>query len=57
LPFSVLGALLALSGLDTLLARPLMSLFGKEIPARTVMRAPAVLALGLAAVLLFLAFL
>jgi MFS family permease len=57
LPISVLGALLALSGLDTLAVRPLMSLFGKDIPARTVMRAPTFLALVLAVPLLFLAFL
>jgi MFS family permease len=57
LPVSVLGVLLALSGLDTLAVRPLMSLFGKDIPARTVMRVPTFLALALAALLLFLAFL
>ena len=56
LPVSILGLLLALSGLDTLLVRPLMSIFGKNLPARTVMRAPTVLALILAAPLLLLAF-
>ena len=56
LPVSILGALLALSGLDTLLVRPLMTIFGKDLPARTLMRAPTVLALVLAAPLLLLAF-
>src|ERR1019366_3327465 len=38
LPLSALGALLALSGLDTLLVRPLMQRFVKDRPARAVMR-------------------
>ena len=56
LPASVLGLLLALSGLDTLLVRPLMIAFAKDRPARNVMRVPAFLALLLAAPLLLLAF-
>jgi MFS family permease len=57
LPASALGMLLALSGLDTLLVRPLMRIFTRNRPARKVMRVPAVLALLLAAPLLLLAFL
>jgi hypothetical protein len=56
LPISILGALLALSGFDTLVVRPLMSVFGKDRPARSVMWVPTVLALFLAAPLLLLAF-
>jgi hypothetical protein len=56
LPTSALGLLLALSGLDTLLMRPLMNAFGKGRPPRTVMRVPTMLALILAAPLLLLAF-
>jgi MFS family permease len=56
LPVSVLGALLALSGFDTLVVRPIMNLFGKDRPARSIMAAPTVLALILAALLLLLAF-
>jgi MFS family permease len=57
LPASALGLLLALSGFDTLLVRPLMRVFAKDRPPRKVMRVPAVLALLLAAPLLLLAFL
>jgi MFS family permease len=54
---SVLGGLLALSGLDTFVVRPLMSGFGHDRDARSVMRVPTVLAIVLAAPLLLLAFL
>ena len=47
----------ARSELDTLLMRPLMSILGKDRPARAVMRVPMVLALLLAGLLLFLWFL
>ena len=57
LPSFVLGGLLALSGFDTLVVRPTMSVFTQNRPARSVMRAPAILALLAAAVLLVLAFL
>ena len=57
LPTSALGALLALSGLDTLFMRPLMNVFGKGRSARAVMCVPTVLALLLATLLLFLWFL
>jgi MFS family permease len=57
LPVCALGALLALSGLDTLVVRPIMNVFTKDRPARSVMLAPAVLAFVLAAPLLLLAFL
>ncbi len=57
MPALMLGALLALSGLDTLVVRPLMSGFGKDRPARSVMRVPTVLAIVLAAPLLLLALL
>jgi MFS family permease len=57
LPASILGALLALSGFDTLVVRPMMTAFGKDQPARTVMRVPTFLALVLAAPLLLLTFL
>jgi hypothetical protein len=56
-PALLLGFLLALSGLDTLVVRPLMSGFGKDRAARSVMRVPTVLAIVLAAPLLLLAFL
>jgi MFS family permease len=56
LPASILGGLLALSGFDTLVVRPLMNIFGKDRPARSVMWVPTVLALILAAPLLLLAF-
>ncbi|HZZ82275.1 MAG TPA: hypothetical protein VFE62_27505, partial [Gemmataceae bacterium] len=54
---TVLAGLLALSGLDTLVVRPLMSGFGHDRTARSVMRVPTVLAIILAAPLLLLAFL
>ncbi len=54
---TVLGALLALSGLDTLIVRPMMIGFGRERTARSVMGVPTVLAIILAAPLLLLAFL
>jgi MFS family permease len=57
LPATLLGALLALCGLDTLLVRPLMSRFGRGRAARSVMCVPTVLAILLAAPLLLLAFL
>jgi MFS family permease len=57
LPTSAQGALLALSGLDTLVVRPLMTVFEKGRPARTVMRVPTVLALFMAAPLVLLFFL
>ena len=57
MPMSALGALLALSGLDTLLVRPIMHVFAKNRPTRHVMRVPAILALILAAPLLLLVFL
>jgi MFS family permease len=56
LPVSVLGALLALSGFDTLAVRPLMTGFGKDRAPRSVMRVPTLIALILAAPLLLLAF-
>ena len=57
IPISILGALLALSGFDTLVMRPVMNVFGKDRPARAVMWVPTILALILAAPLLLLAFL
>lgn len=57
LPATLLGVLLALSGLDTLIVRPLMSGFGRDRAARSVMRVPTVLAIVLAAPLLLLIFL
>lgn len=57
LPMSILGVLLALSGVDTLVMRPVMNLFGKDRPARTMMRLPTILALVMAAPMLLLAFL
>jgi MFS family permease len=56
LSVSILGALLALSGFDTLAMRPFMSVFGKNRQARSVMWAPTLLAIVLAAPLLLLAF-
>lgn len=53
LPVIALGVLLALSGLDTLMLRPIMDTFTKGL----VMRAPAFLAFAVAAPLLLLAFL
>jgi MFS family permease len=57
LPASALGALLALSGLDTLIVRPLMTLYAKDRPARSLMRVPTVLALILGAPLVLMMFL
>lgn len=57
LPAALLGGLLALSGLDTLLVRPLMNKVGKDRPARFAMRIPTVLAIVLAVPLLLAAFL
>ncbi len=56
LPNSVFGLVLALSGLDTLIARPLMNAFTKDRKARNVMRVPTLLALVAVGVLLVLAF-
>jgi fucose permease len=56
-PGTALGALLALSGLDTLLVRPFLVRFAQRQPARAVMRVPTLLALILAAPLLLLALL
>ena len=56
IPVSILGVLLALSGFDTLVMRPLMNIFGKDRPARTIMRGPAFIAIILMAPLLLLAF-
>jgi MFS family permease len=56
LPAGVLGILLALSGLDTLIVRPLMRLYSIGRPARTIMRVPIVLALLMAAPLFVLLF-
>jgi fucose permease len=50
-----LGMMLALSGLDTLIVRPLMTALARRRPARTVMRVPTVLGLILAAPLFVLA--
>jgi MFS family permease len=57
LPASAQGALLALSGLDTLLVRPLLRAFENGRPARIVMRVPTVLAMLMAAPLVLLLFL
>jgi hypothetical protein len=57
LPASAQGALLALSGFDTLLVRPLMGAFANGRPARIVMRVPTVLAMIMAAPLVLLMFL
>jgi len=54
LPSSAQGALLAISGFDTLLVRPLMGVFEKGRPARKVMRVPTVLAMMMAAPLVLL---
>jgi hypothetical protein len=56
MPASAQGALLALSGLDTLLVRPIMSAFASGRPARVVMRVPTVLAILMAAPLVLLIF-
>ena len=55
LPATALGYMLALSGLDTLIVRPLMTRYAKGHAARAVMAVPTVLALVLAAPLLVLA--
>jgi hypothetical protein len=57
IPLSALGALLALSGLDTLVLRPIMDAFTRDRPARSVMRVPTFLTFALVAPLLLLAFL
>jgi MFS family permease len=57
LPTSLLGALVALSGLDTVAVRPVMTWLGANRPARAVMWGPTVLAVLLGATLLLLAFL
>ena len=56
-PGTALGLMLALSGLDTLILRPLMTRLARRYTVRTVMRVPTVLALLLAAPLLMLALL
>lgn len=56
LPTSVFGLLLALSGFDTLVVRPVMNVFTQDRPARSVMHVPTYLALVLVGVLLVLAF-
>lgn len=56
-PTWALGMLLALSGFDTLIARPVLDVFARNRAARNVMRGPAVLALLAVAILLVLAFL
>jgi fucose permease len=55
LPATALGMMLALSGLDTLIVRPLMTALAHRRPARTVMRVPTVLGFILAAPLLVFA--
>jgi MFS family permease len=54
-PGTALGVMLSLSGLDTLIMRPVMNRLAKRRPVRTVMVVPAVLAILLAAPLLVLA--
>ncbi len=56
LPVSALGVILALSGLDTLVVRPLVSASAEARSARSLMRVPTFLAFALAAPLLLLAF-
>jgi fucose permease len=55
LPATALGMMLALSGLDTLIVRPLMNALAQRSSARTLMRVPAIVGLVLAAPLLVLA--
>jgi fucose permease len=55
LPGTALGLMLALSGLDTLIVRPFMTVLARRAPARTVMIVPTVLAVVIAAPLLVLA--
>ena len=57
LPATGLGVMLALSGLDTLIVRPVMTRLARRRPVRTVMRVPALLGLLIAAPLLVLALL
>lgn len=57
LPTWVLGGFLALSGVDTLIVRPLMNAFTVNRPARSVMRVPTLLALAAAGILLVLSLL
>ncbi len=57
MPATALGMMLALSGLDTLIVRPLMTRLARRYPVRTVMRVPAILGLLIAAPLLALALL
>ena len=52
----VFGLLLALSGFDILIARPVLNKFTKDRPARSVMFVPTILALIAGAILLMLAF-
>jgi MFS family permease len=54
-PTMALGMMLALSGLDTLIVRPLMIALARRHPARTVMRVPTIIGLLMAAPLLVLA--
>jgi MFS family permease len=56
LPMSAFGLLLALSGLDTLVLRPFLSVATRDFKARSVMFLPTILALIAAAVLLVLPF-
>ena len=53
-PATTLGMMLALSGVDTLIVRPLMTRLANRSSARTLMRVPLVLALIMAGPLLFL---
>jgi MFS family permease len=57
MPATALGMMLALSGLDTLIVRPVMTRLARRRPVRTVMRVPAILGLIIAAPLLVLALL
>jgi MFS family permease len=57
LPATALGIMLALSGLDTLIVRPVMTGLARRKSARMVMRVPTVLGLLMAAPLLVLALL
>lgn len=57
LPGTALGMMLALSGLDTLIVRPVMTRLARRNRVRTVMRVPALLGLLIAAPLLVLALL
>jgi MFS family permease len=57
MPATALGLMLALSGLDTLIVRPVMTRLARRWSVRTVMRVPAILGLIIAAPLLVLALL